>query len=85
MHWLGMPSIIIYSFCASKRILCATLNGYTHLITELIYILLLLMCVTQVNSILLTISLVSLAKSQCGNIADSKNDKQTQQYLQTGK
>ena len=42
-------------------------------------------CATQVNGILLTISLVSLAKSQCGKIADSKNDKQKKQYLQTGK
>ena len=42
-------------------------------------------CATQVNGILLTISLVSLAKSQCGKVGDSKNDKQVQQYLQTGK
>ena len=39
----------------------------------------------QVNAILLTISLVSLAKSQCRRVVDDKKDKQAEQYLEVGK
>ena len=39
----------------------------------------------QVNAILLTVSLVSLAKSQCGRVGDDKKDKQTKQYMEMGK
>ena len=138
-HTYALVGQAIYiQFSASKHVLCATVYGYTHLITELIYLhiafidshhcgeifIVLYMhsyawlgrpstavfvhfnllcttvnnytlfndrtelhtpCAIQVNGILLTISLVSLAKSQCEKIGDSKNDKQIQQYLQTGK
>ena len=39
----------------------------------------------QVNVVLLTVSLVSLAKSQCGSVGDGEKDKQTEQYLEVGK
>ena len=42
-------------------------------------------CTTQVNAILLIISLVSLAKSQCGKVGDKMKDKQTVHYLEMGK
>ena len=77
--WLGRPSTAVF---VHFNLLCTTVNNYTlfNNRTELRT-----PCATQVNGILLTISLVSLAKSQCGKVGDSKNDKQVQQYLQTGK
>ena len=42
---------------------------------------------TQVNAVLLTISLVSLAKSQCGMASkmESNKDEKRQKYLEVGK
>ena len=40
----------------------------------------------QVNAVLLTISLVSLAKSQCGRMSvTSMNDEKKQMYMEVGK
>ena len=40
---------------------------------------------TQVNATLLAVSLVSLAKSQCGKVGGKKDKEQTEQYLEVGK
>ena len=42
---------------------------------------------TQVNAILLTISLMSLAKSQCGMASkmESNKDEKRQKYMEVGK
>ena len=44
-------------------------------------------CSLQVNAVLLTISLVSLAMSQCGRMSEmtSKNDEKKQMYMEVGK
>ena len=39
----------------------------------------------QVNATLLAVSLVSLAKSQCGKVGGKKDEEQTEQYLEVGK
>ena len=39
----------------------------------------------QVNATLLAVSLVSLAKSQCGKVEGKKDEEQTEQYLEVGK
>ena len=39
----------------------------------------------QVNATLLTVSLVSLAKSQCGKVGGDEKKKQAKEYLEVGK
>ena len=43
-----------------------------------------MICAAQVNAILLTISLVSLAKSQCEKVGDKKKE-EAEHYLEVGK
>ena len=61
----------------SIKYLCASLCSVLRVLLEYVHI--------QVNAILLIVSLVSLAKSQCGRVGDDKKDKQTAQYLEVGK
>lgn len=39
----------------------------------------------QLNATLLAVSLVSLAKSQCGKVGGNKDEKQTEEYVEVGK
>ena len=56
-----------------SRQLCLCISNFVHII--------------KVNAVLLTISLVSLAKSQCGTTSamTSTDDEKTRKYMEVGK